>query len=397
MMAKQALSAKHPAWMPDVSVAQGRARRQNGRSVCLRHPDKDRTVLLVSDFDYHLPEELIAQTPLEQRDEARLLVYRNGQITHDRFSAVTDLLQAGDVLVLNNSRVIPCRLMAEKEGTKGRIEIFLLNRLDPLRWECLLKPLNRTRFGIKMTVKPGLWAVLETAHSDGGEKNIVAFNREVSCEELEETGYIPLPPYIKRDYRNYSPELREKDSRMYQTVYADRYGSVASPTAGLHFTEGLLKKIKGMGVNIAAVTLEVSLGTFKPVSADRTEEHRMHEERYSVSQDAAALINGCQGKVVAVGTTSCRVIESQFLKYGRMQAEESSTGIFITPGFAFRRVDALITNFHLPKSTLLMLVSAFAGLANIRNIYSTAVREQYRFYSFGDACWLEPGPKERTP
>jgi S-adenosylmethionine:tRNA ribosyltransferase-isomerase len=345
--------------------------------------------LKLTDFLYDLPPELIAQKPLEKRDQARLLVYRKPEIQHKSFSDLPELIRQGDLLVLNDSRVISCRLMSYKEETHGRIEILLLKKIDKDgHWEALLKPLNRTQVGKKLEITSGLFAVLETPHSDG-EKNIVRLNRDVSFEELEKIAYAPLPPYIHRDYRHYSAAEADRDRQDYQTVYAGPFGSVASPTAGLHFTSGLLDKVRARGAQITNVTLDVSLGTFKPVETENIGDHRMHSEHFRISEESARLINGCKGRVIAVGTTSARVLESVFQKYGEARAADEETSIFITPGFTFKRTDCLITNFHLPGSTLLMLVSAFIGLEETRRIYELAILEKYRFYSFGDAMWLE--------
>jgi S-adenosylmethionine:tRNA ribosyltransferase-isomerase len=340
-----------------------------------------------SDFDYELPKELIAQVPAERRDESRLLVVprRGGSVEHRRFRDVLEYLRAGDLLVLNESRVIPARLLGAKRGGGGRVEVFLLRELGPGRWQTLVRPGARIHQG----------AVLE--FGEGGELTarivgvLPAGKREVEfhadgdlAATLERLGRVPLPPYIDR-------EPDERDRERYQTVYATVPGAVAAPTAGLHFTEALLERAAAQGVGIARVVLHVGLGTFRPVVAEEPAEHEMEEERYDVSPEAADAINRARaagGRIVAVGTTSVRVLESVADAAGRMRAGAGATSLFVRPPHEFRCADALITNFHLPRSTLLMLVSAFAGRENVLAAYREAVRERYRFYSYGDAMLI---------
>ncbi|KAJ53676.1 S-adenosylmethionine:tRNA ribosyltransferase-isomerase [Clostridium tetanomorphum] len=339
----------------------------------------------VKDFDYYLPEELIAQHPLERRDEARLMVLdkESGEIQHKIFKDIVDYLNPGDCLVLNDTRVIPARLIGEKEDTHGKMEFLLLKRIDKDIWQTLVKPGKRAKVGTRFSFGDG---ELKAEVIDIGEEGsrIVRFEYEGIFEEvLDRLGQMPLPPYIKE---------KLDDKEQYQTVYSKEQGSAAAPTAGLHFTEKLLEKIKQRGVNLAFLTLHVGLGTFRPVKAEEIEEHHMHSEYYRMSKDTADLINKTKeaGKrVISVGTTSCRTLETIGDETGRVREQSGWTDIFIYPGYKFNIVDALITNFHLPQSTLVMLVSALSGRENIMNAYNTAVKEKYRFFSFGDAMFIK--------
>lgn len=332
-----------------------------------------------SDFYYDLPEELIAQTPVEPRDCSRLLVYdrANDKIEHKIFKDVVQYLKKGDVLVINNTKVLPARMFATTENG-GVVEILLLKRIDRDVWEVLAKPGKKCKIGKKLTVNENLSLVVEGI-TDSGER-IVRFVYDGIFEEiLDKVGTMPLPPYIKE---------KLKDKNRYQTVYAKTEGSSAAPTAGLHFTPELLQKIKDMGVEIVEVLLHVGLGTFRPVKEDVITDHKMHEEYYEVSQTAADAINTAkkQGRrVIAVGTTSVRTLESAANEDGTVRAESGNTHIFIYPPYKFKCVDSLITNFHLPESTLIMLVSALSSREKTLQIYKTAVEERYRFFSFGDA------------
>lgn len=341
--------------------------------------------MTTKDFYYDLPPELIAQTPLTDRSASRLLVLNkgSGEISHEHFYDITAHLKPGDCLVMNNTRVIPARLYGCKEGTGGKIEFLLLKRLELDKWEVILRPGKKAKSGSRFEFGGGLLRaeVLEVIE-DGNR--IVRFEYDGVWEEiLDKLGEMPLPPYIKE---------KLSDKERYQTVYSKIEGSAAAPTAGLHFTKELLKKIENMGVETAYLTLHVGLGTFRPVSVDNVEEHIMHSEFYQVSPETAEKINRTRergGRIIAVGTTSVRTLETVADDDGRMRAASGETSIFIYPGYKFKAVDALITNFHLPESTLVMLVSAFAGKENIFKAYNTAVREKYRFFSFGDAMLIE--------
>ena len=334
-----------------------------------------------SDFYYDLPQELIAQDPLEDRSSSRLmhLSLKDGSIEHRHFTDVLDYLEEGDCLVINDTKVIPARLYGHKEETGALIEILLLKRRENDIWECLVKPGKKARPGAKITFGNGILKGEIIDIVDEGNR-LIQFHYEGIFEEiLDQLGEMPLPPYITH---------KLKDKNRYQTVYAKNEGSAAAPTAGLHFTKELLEKVKEKGVNIAHVTLHVGLGTFRPVKVDDVESHHMHSEFYIVEEDQAKLINDTKkaGKcVVAVGTTSCRTLESATGEDGILKAGSGWTEIFIYPGYHFKMIDALITNFHLPESTLVMLVSALAGKENIMHAYETAVQEKYRFFSFGDA------------
>ncbi len=334
-----------------------------------------------SDFYYDLPQELIAQSPAEKRDMSRLLVYdrSTGRIEDRIFKDVIEYIRPGDVLVRNVTKVIPARLYATREETGGAMEFLLLRRINETDWECLVKPGRRARPGRTFTVNDELSVTVLEQLEDGNR--IVRLNYDGIFEEvLDRAGEMPLPPYIIK---------KLEDKSRYQTVYARDDGSAAAPTAGLHFTEELLDKLRDKGVIIADVLLHVGLGTFRPVSAENVEEHHMHSEFWQVTPEAAALINGARangGRIISVGTTGCRTLESASTDDGIVHAGSGWTDIFITPGYRFKAVDALITNFHLPESTLLMLISAFCSREEIMRVYEHAVNERYRFFSFGDAC-----------
>ena len=333
------------------------------------------------DFYYDLPEELIAQKPLENRTESRLMVLgkKTGEITHKHFYDVIDYLNEGDCLVMNNTRVIPARLYGQKEGTGGKIEFLLLKRIDINTWEVILKPGRKAKVGSRFEFGGGLLKaeILEVIE-DGNR--IVRFEYEGIWEELlDKLGEMPLPPYIHE---------KLTDRERYQTVYSKIEGSAAAPTAGLHFTNELMGKIREKGIKIAFVTLHVGLGTFRPVSVENVENHKMHSEYYEVSAETAKIVNETRkngGRIIAVGTTSVRTLESVADENGEIRECGGNTEIFIYPGYKFKAVDALITNFHLPESTLLMLISAFSDKEKIFNAYDEAIKEKYRFFSFGDA------------
>ncbi len=338
-----------------------------------------------SDFYYDLPEELIAQDPLPDRSSSRLmhLDKQTGEIVHTNFRHVLDYLNPGDCLVINDTRVIPARLYGSKVGTNAGIEILLLKRKENNIWETLVKPGKKAKPGTKISFGDGLLIgeVLDVVEEGN---RLIQFSYEGIFEEiLDQLGEMPLPPYITH---------KLQDKERYQTVYAKHEGSAAAPTAGLHFTKELLEQIEEKGVKIAHVTLHVGLGTFRPVKVDDVEKHHMHSEFYVVEEDQAAMINEAKRtghRVIAVGTTSCRTLESAADENGMLQAKSGWTEIFIYPGYEFKIIDALITNFHLPESTLLMLVSALAGKEHILKAYEEAVKERYRFFSFGDAMMIE--------
>jgi S-adenosylmethionine:tRNA ribosyltransferase-isomerase len=335
--------------------------------------------VLTSDFDYHLPPERIAQEAVP-RGESRLLVLdRTGPERHARVRDLPRLLRPGDLLVLNDTRVIPARLYGQR-ASGGKMEVLLIERRGEREWDALVKPGRRAQPGTVIGFDASLSAQVMDKREDG--RHLLRFSEPVE-PHLDRLGHIPLPPYI---HRPDTPEDRER----YQTVYARHSGSVAAPTAGLHFNEELLREIESAGIEIARVTLHVGIGTFKPVSAERTEEHRMESERYEISEAAAAALRRAR-RVVAVGTTVVRTLESAVCD-GEVQPGSGSTALFITPGFQFQVVDALLTNFHLPRSTLLMLVSAFAGRERVLAAYEEAIREGYRFYSYGDAMLVERRP-----
>ena len=337
------------------------------------------------DFDFDLPEELIAQTPLEVRDASRLLILdrKKRTLTDSHFDHILDQLQPGDALVMNNTRVLPARLYGQKPDTHGHVELLLLKNTQGDQWEVLAKPAKRLRVGAKIEFGDGrLLATVVEELEQGGR--IVEFSYDgIFLEVLESLGEMPLPPYIHE---------KLEDRERYQTVYAKENGSAAAPTAGLHFTEDLLQKIEDKGVHLVYLTLHVGLGTFRPVSVDNLDEHEMHSEYYQFSQEAADTLNQVKakgGRVVAVGTTSIRTLETIGNKFdGHLKADAGWTNIFIKPGYEFKVVDAFSTNFHLPKSTLVMLVAAFAGRDFVLEAYRHAVEERYRFFSFGDAMFL---------
>lgn len=336
-----------------------------------------------SDFWYDLPEELIAQTPLQQRDSSRLLVLnrQTGETDHKHFYDIIDYLQPGDCLVMNDSRVLPARLLGHRP-TGGAVELLLLRDLGDKCWECLAKPGRKLQAGAQVIFGNGeLTATVREVKEDGNR--IVQFHYDgIFLEVLERLGKMPLPPYIKEELH---------DQERYQTVYSKEVGSAAAPTAGLHFTNELLEKVRNKGVKTAFVTLHVGLGTFRPVKAESIDEHHMHSELCMISAETAQILNETKksgGRVVCVGTTSCRTLESLVNVDGTFSPKSRWTDIFIYPGYTFKAMDALITNFHLPESTLVMLVSAFAGRENVLAAYEEAVRERYRFFSFGDAMFI---------
>lgn len=338
-----------------------------------------------SDFFFNLPNELIAQTPIEPRDHSRLLCLdkETGEISHRHFYDIVSLLKEGDLLVVNDSRVLPARLYGKNEKG-GELEILLLNCIENNKWEMLVKPGKRAKIGNVLTFGDGLLKGEVTDITEEGNR-ICEFSFEGSniYEVLDKIGQMPLPPYI-------TEKLNDKER--YQTVYSNEIGSAAAPTAGLHFTNELIEKLKSKGVKIARVTLHVGLGTFRPVKEDDILNHKMHSEHYSLPKETAELINSTKkngGRVIAVGTTSCRTLEASATKLGFVSEDDDSTSIFIYPGYKFKVIDALITNFHLPESTLIMLVSALAGRENVLNAYNKAIEEKYRFFSFGDAMFIK--------
>lgn len=338
-----------------------------------------------SDFYYDLPQELIAQTPLERRDGSRLMVLdrESGEITHRHFYDLPEYLHPGDTLVLNDSRVLPARLYGHRVPTGGAVELLLLKDQGDGKWECLARPGRKLKLGAEVSFGDGeLTATIAEDLQEG--KKLVQFHYEgIFLEILERLGKMPLPPYIKEELQN---------GERYQTVYSKVTGSAAAPTAGLHFTKELLQKIQDMGVSIAYVTLHVGLGTFRPVSAEEVTDHHMHSEFCMISKETAELLNETHrrgGRIICVGTTSCRTLESFAKEDGTFEESSGWTEIFIYPGYRFKAMDALVTNFHLPESTLVMLVSAFAGREHILNAYNTAVQERYRFFSFGDAMLIQ--------
>ena len=336
------------------------------------------------DFDYYLPEHLIAQTPLEKRDESKLLVLdkNTGEIEHKHFKEIIDLLDSNDVLVLNDTKVIPARLIGTNEETNAVIELLMLKNIKDNTWECLTKPAKRIKEGTIVSFGNKLKAKCIEVKDEG--IRIFEFIYDgILYEILDELGEMPLPPYIHE-------KLKDKDR--YQTVYAKNIGSAAAPTAGLHFTEELLKKIKEKGITICYVTLHVGLGTFRPVNVEDVTKHVMHSEYYQMSKETANILNEAKKtkkRIISVGTTSTRTLETIIKKYGEFKECSGNTDIFIYPGYKFEAIDALITNFHLPKSTLVMLVSALAGKENIMNAYKIAVEKEYRFFSFGDSMFIK--------
>ena len=339
-----------------------------------------------SDFFYELPQELIAQTPLEPRDSSRLMILNksDGSIEHKIFRDIIDYLNPGDCLILNDTRVIPARIYGVKEETGAVVEFLLLNQRENNVWECLCKPGKRAKIGTKFVFGEG---VVKCEVIDVTDDGIRIIHFDCDSKEIynivDKIGKMPLPPYITEEL---------KDGERYQTVYSRELGSAAAPTAGLHFTKDLLSRIKAKGVKIGYVTLHVGLGTFRPVKVEDVTKHKMHSEHYHISKETADLINETKkngGRVISVGTTSTRTLESVATKNGCICEDEDNTSIFIYPGYKFKCIDALITNFHLPESTLIMLVSALAGYDNIMNAYNIAVNEKYRFFSFGDAMFIQ--------
>lgn len=338
-----------------------------------------------SDFDYNLPENLIAQTPLEKRDESRLMILdkESGESEDKHFKDIIEYLHKGDVLVLNDTKVIPARLIGEKEETHAVIELLLLQELSNNIWECLAKPVKRLKIGTIISFGQGKIKARVVETLKDGIIHVEMIYNGIFLELLEELGQMPLPPYIHE-------KLNDKDR--YQTVYAKNIGSAAAPTAGLHFTKELLERIKEKGIIVKYVTLHVGLGTFRPVVVDDVKNHVMHSEYYSVSKDTAEALNKAKiehRRIIAVGTTTTRTLETLMLNSDEFKACSGTTNIFIYPGFKFKAIDALITNFHLPKSTLLMLISALAGKDHVLKAYKEAVKKEYRFFSFGDAMFIK--------
>jgi len=335
------------------------------------------------DFDFDLPEELIAQTPLEKRDSSKLLILDDGKITHEHFNNIVDYLDKDDVLVLNDTKVIPARLYGTKEDTGAVIEILMLKDLNNNVWECLVKPAKRVKLNTVVNFSDKLKAECVYVGEDGIRHFKLIYDG-ILYEILDELGTMPLPPYIHE-------KLKDKDR--YQTVYAKNIGSAAAPTAGLHFTKELLKKIEDKGIKILYITLHVGLGTFRPVSVSDVTKHKMHSEFYQMSKEVADILNEAKKsnkKIISVGTTSTRTLETIMNLYGEFKECSGNTDIFIYPGYKFKAIDGLITNFHLPKSTLIMLVSALAGKENIMNAYNEAIKNKYRFFSFGDSMFIKP-------
>ena len=337
------------------------------------------------DFDFELPERLIAQTPIEKRDASRMLILdkNTGGITHKHFSDIIDYLEAGDTLVLNDTKVMPARLYGVKEETNAVIEVLLLKDLGNNSWECLTKPAKRISVGTKVSFGEGMLIAECTRVGEEGIREFKLIYNGILYEILDKLGEMPLPPYIHE-------KLKDKDR--YQTVYAKNIGSAAAPTAGLHFTKELLTKIKDKGINIAYITLHVGLGTFRPVNVEDVTKHKMHSEYYMMSKETAELLKNTKKnnkRIISVGTTSTRTLETIMNLYGEFKECSGWTDIFIYPGYKFKAIDALITNFHLPKSTLVMLVSALAGKENIMKAYQSAIENEYRFFSFGDSMFIK--------
>lgn len=337
------------------------------------------------DFDFYLPEELIAQHPIEKRDNSKLMIIdrENGNIKHEVFHNIIDYLHKGDVLVLNDTKVIPARLFGIKENTMAHVEVLLLKNIEKDNWECLVKPAKRIKVGTIVNFGDGLLKAKCTKVKEEGIREFDFIYEGLFYEILDKLGTMPLPPYIKE-------KLEDKDR--YQTVYAKNIGSAAAPTAGLHFTRELLKKIKEKGIEICYVTLHVGLGTFRPVNVEDVTKHKMHSEYYSMSDEVAKTLNKAKEenrRIIAVGTTSTRTLETIMTKYNTFKECSGWTDIFIYPGYKFKAIDALITNFHLPKSTLIMLVSAFCSKEIIMNAYKEAVDNKYRFFSFGDSMFIK--------
>jgi len=337
------------------------------------------------DFDFYLPEELIAQTPIEKRDSSKLMVLDKitGEIKHEIFHKITSYLQKGDVLVLNDTKVLPARLIGIKEETNATIEVLLLKNIKEDEWECLVKPAKRVKLGTIVSFGNGKLKAKCVSVLDEGIRHFTLIYDGILYEILDELGNMPLPPYIKE---------RLKDKDRYQTVYAKNVGSAAAPTAGLHFTNELLKEIESIGVTICYITLHVGLGTFRPVSVEDITTHKMHSEFYSMDSNVSDILNKAKEekrRIISVGTTTTRTLETIINKYNEFKSCSGYTDIFIYPGYEFKAIDALITNFHLPKSTLIMLVSAFSTKENILNAYNEAVKNNYRFFSFGDAMFIK--------
>lgn len=347
--------------------------------------------MLVSDFDYNLPEELIAQIPADKRDLSRMMVLnrQDKSIHHHIFKDIVDLIDENSILILNNTRVIPARLYAYKD-TGAKIEVFLLKEIEPHRWEALVKPSKRVKPGTKLTVSDELNVEILSPAADEGKWNVALDYDGNIYDVLSRAGNIPLPPYIERKMT--PEEIKKLDYERYQTVFAQKEGSVAAPTAGLHFTTEILNKLKNKGVQIGYVTLNVGLGTFRPVKCDVVEEHRMDSESFEISAETAELINTSKKegkKIIAVGTTSVRTLETAYKQFGEIKECQSSSTLFIYPPYEFKIVNSLITNFHLPKSTLLMLVSALAGREFVLEAYREAIENKYRFYSYGDCMFID--------
>ena len=339
----------------------------------------------VADYDYNLPERLIAQTPLENRTSSKLLVLdkENGSIEHKHFSNIIDYLTPNDVLVLNDTKVLPSRIYGEKQDTKAFIELLLLKEIKPNIWKTLVRPARRVKEGTIVSFNNGMLLAKCISCGEDGERIFEMIYEGIFLEILEQIGQMPLPPYIHE---------KLEDANRYQTVYANEYGSAAAPTAGLHFTKELLEDIKAKGVTVCYVTLHVGLGTFRPVMVDNIEDHHMHSETYQMKKETVDILNDAKknGKrIISVGTTSTRTLESIYNKYNEFKEVMEDTNIFIYPPYKFKAIDALITNFHLPKSTLLMLVSALAGKENIMKAYDEAIKNEYRFFSFGDAMFIK--------
>ena len=338
----------------------------------------------IEEFDYDLPESLIAQTPLKHRDQSRLLVMgrESGKTTHQHFADVIDYFKEGDTLVLNDTRVMPARLFGIKEETGAKVEMLMLTHLEDNDWEVLLKPAKRIKVGQRLSFGDGKIVAECIEELDQGGRIMRLHYEGILQERLDELGEMPLPPYIKE---------RLDDPDRYQTVYAKESGSAAAPTAGLHFTDELLEAIRAKGIRIVFITLHVGLGTFRPVSVDNIDDHEMHSEYYQISEDTAQLLNETRregGRIISVGTTTTRTLETVRSQHDQFVATSGWTDIFIYPGYEFKAIDGLITNFHLPKSTLVMLVSAFSTRKNVLNAYREAVERQYRFFSFGDAMLI---------
>ena len=347
--------------------------------------------MLLSEFDYELPEELIAQIPADKRENSKMMVLNrnNKTVEHKHFYDIADLIDENSILVLNNTKVMPARLYGVKEETGAKIEIFLLKELDGKKWETLIKPSKRVKENTVIKISDELSAkILQKTEEDGGWIVELIYSGNI-LDVLHRNGNIPLPPYIERKLKN--DEITKLDFERYQTVYAKDEGSVAAPTAGLHFTEEILQKLKNKGVEITYITLNVGLGTFRPVKCENILDHKMHAENFCVSKQSADMINNARKsgrKVIAVGTTTVRTLETVYQKYGKIMPCNDKSELFIYPPYEFKVIDGLITNFHLPKSTLLMLVSAFAGKDFVFRAYQDAINNKYRFFSYGDCMYI---------